>query len=118
MNLHLMTHLFIHIKQLAGILDKPVSMLSGGAMQNYTVIEDAFLLVENGLIADYGTMDELAQKNYLHKLPPITSLEKLYFPLGVTHIHTLFMPETENRNLWTASTDSPTNKLLKKEAVF
>lgn len=65
MNLHLMTHLFIHIKQLAGILDKPVSMLSGGAMQNYTVIEDAFLLVENGLIADYGTMDELAQK----KLP-------------------------------------------------
>src|SRR5690606_25703717 len=65
MNLHLMTHLFIHIKQLVGILDKPVSMLSGGAMQNYTVIEDAFLLVENGLIADYGTMDELAQK----KLP-------------------------------------------------
>jgi len=46
-----------NIKSLAGIHTKPHSYLKGEAMSILHTIEDAFLLIEDDKIADFGTMD-------------------------------------------------------------
>ncbi len=45
-----------NIKGLGGILGKDISCLKGKAMSNFEVIENAFLRVEKGIIADFGAM--------------------------------------------------------------
>ena len=58
--------LFINISQLINVRQKNVQ-LRGAALANLPIIEDAYLLVEDGLIADYGCMYELEIK--IPKLP-------------------------------------------------
>jgi len=50
--------LFKNIKKLAGILPIEVQKLSGIQMANLESIDDAWLAVEDGLIADYGEMKD------------------------------------------------------------
>lgn len=52
-----MNVLFIHIKELLQVRETGVNFLSGAAMRILPTIKNAYLLVENGFIADYGTMD-------------------------------------------------------------
>lgn len=47
-----------HIKGLVQVLDPSVRMVSGKEMQHLEVIGDAFLLIDQGRIADFGTMEE------------------------------------------------------------
>ena len=56
-----MTTLFINIKQLVGTREQTV-LLRGAALAQLPSIENAFLLIEDRLIADYGHMHELAIK--------------------------------------------------------
>ncbi len=58
--------LFINISQLINVRQKNVQ-LRGTALANLPILEDAYLLVEDGLIADYGCMYELEIK--IPKLP-------------------------------------------------
>lgn len=52
-----MTKTFINISQLIQIREAGVNILRGGMMADVPELENAWLRVENGLIADYGTMD-------------------------------------------------------------
>jgi len=47
-----------NIKGLAGVADIPMPFIAGNAMKNLPVMNDAWLAIENGLIADYGLMSE------------------------------------------------------------
>jgi imidazolonepropionase len=50
-----------HIKQLVGVRETN-QLLRGGALAELPVIEDAFIMIENGIIAEYGYMYELELK--------------------------------------------------------
>jgi imidazolonepropionase len=53
--------LFINIEQLLGVREQPV-LLRGPALAQLPSIKKAFVLVEDGIIADYGHMHELETK--------------------------------------------------------
>ncbi|MEX2349494.1 MAG: imidazolonepropionase [Flavobacteriaceae bacterium] len=57
-----MAHLFTNIKELIGITEQPI--LRGNEMRNLKTIKNAFLVVEDGLIEDFGEMKELSLSNY------------------------------------------------------
>ena len=48
--------LFKNIKELIQVRPKPISFVSGKQLKELPSIKNAYLLVENGLIADFGTM--------------------------------------------------------------
>ena len=50
--------LFKNIKELIQVREKTVSFLAGVEMKKLPTIKNAFLLVENGIIADFGKMDK------------------------------------------------------------
>lgn len=52
-----MTRTFINIGQLVQVREPGVNILRGAMMADVPELENAWLRVENGLIADYGTMD-------------------------------------------------------------
>ncbi|MFD1162903.1 imidazolonepropionase [Hwangdonia seohaensis] len=52
-----MTTLFKNIKELIQVRDQQIDFVSGAAMKILPTIKNAFLVVENGLISDYGKMD-------------------------------------------------------------
>ncbi len=56
-----MTTLYINIKQLVGVRGQNV-LLRGEALAELPMLEDAFILVEDGLITEFGTMQELEIK--------------------------------------------------------
>ncbi|AZJ31412.1 imidazolonepropionase [Tenacibaculum mesophilum] len=51
-----MTTLFINIKELIQIRETSTKKVAGAAMNILPTIKNAFLLVENGIITDYGSM--------------------------------------------------------------
>lgn len=51
-----MQTLFINIKELVQVREKPIAFVGGKDMAILPTIKDAFLLVENELISDYGKM--------------------------------------------------------------
>ena len=53
-----MKTLFKNIKQLIQVRTEPIAFVSGKEMQNLPLIENAFLLVEDGLIKGFGKMDD------------------------------------------------------------
>ena len=59
-----MNVLFINIKELIQVREKAVDFLSGKEMNVLPTIKNAFLLVENGLIADYGLMKNCPETTF------------------------------------------------------
>jgi imidazolonepropionase len=55
--------LFINIKELIQVRDKSVSFVAGDQMKILPSLKNAFLLVNNGLIGDYGSMESLPKIN-------------------------------------------------------
>ncbi|WOD44147.1 imidazolonepropionase [Hwangdonia lutea] len=53
-----MTTLFKNIKELIQVRDKQIDFVAGAEMKILPTIKNAFLVVENGLISDYGKMDD------------------------------------------------------------
>lgn len=53
-----MTTLFINIKQLLQVRDDNVLKVSGKAMNELPLLENAYLLIENDTIIDYGQMED------------------------------------------------------------
>ena len=53
-----MTQLFINIKELVQVRDAAIKKVSGIEMKKLPTIKNAFLLVEDGLIADFGKMED------------------------------------------------------------
>ncbi len=52
-----MTKIFINIKELVQVRTEPVSYVSGEEMKVLPTLKNAYLLVKDGLIADFGSMD-------------------------------------------------------------
>lgn len=90
-----MTTLFINIKELAGVREQSV-LLRGNALADLPLIKDAFLLVEDGVIASYGTMAELELK--VPQLPPVITdvNEQTVLPAWCdSHSHLVFAKSRE-----------------------
>lgn len=56
-----MTTLIINIKELLQVRDASVLKVSGAEMALLPTIKNAYLLIENDLIADFGSMDDLPE---------------------------------------------------------
>lgn len=90
-----MTTLFIHIKTLVGVREKNV-LLRGNALAELPSIKDAFLLVEDGIIAAYGAMHEL--ELLVPQLPPVVTDVSGQFVLPAwcdSHTHLVFAKSRE-----------------------
>ncbi|MFT5762458.1 MAG: imidazolonepropionase [Polaribacter sp.] len=59
-----MATLFKNIKELIQVRTEPISFVSGAEMKKLPTIKDAFLVVENGLIADFGDMRNCPNDNF------------------------------------------------------
>lgn len=55
-----MTILFTHIKELVQVRDASIQKVSGGDMKELPILQNAFLLVEDEYIKDFGLMSELS----------------------------------------------------------
>lgn len=90
-----MTTLITNIKQLVNTREQN-QLLRGAALANLPVIGDAFLLVEDGIIAAYGPMYELALK--VPQLPPVVIDADGQFVLPAwcdSHTHIVFAKTRE-----------------------
>ncbi len=58
-----MTTLFVNIKELVQVRTEPISYVSGADMKHLPCIKDAFLLIEDGKIKDFGTMNNCPKLN-------------------------------------------------------
>lgn len=56
-----MTLLFKNIKELVQVREKAIDFLSGAEMKELPTLKNAFLLLENGKISEYGTMDSCSK---------------------------------------------------------
>jgi imidazolonepropionase len=57
-----MAHLYTNIKELLGITEQ--SILRGSEMKTLNTIKNAFLLIENGKIKDFGKMEDVLIESY------------------------------------------------------
>jgi imidazolonepropionase len=53
-----MATLFINIKELVQVEDFPKTMVTGKEMKLLPTLKDAYLVIENGMIQDFGTMQQ------------------------------------------------------------
>lgn len=63
-----MITLLTNIKQLIQIRDQQITKVSGLEMAELPLIENAYLLISNGLIDDFGSMDDLPKLDYDKKI--------------------------------------------------
>src|SRR5690606_11528241 len=70
-----MPHLFTHIKELIGIENHSRLKVCGKEMMELQTIKDAYLLIDSGIIVDFGSMDEL-KMNDISETSHITDASK------------------------------------------
>ncbi|WP_316735540.1 imidazolonepropionase [Pedobacter aquatilis] len=86
--------LITNIKGLVGLHPKDKFVLRGSEMNNLPVLENAWLLIEDGLIKDFGKMSEIPP-SILH-LSSITAKGKYVFPSWCdSHTHIVFAASRE-----------------------
>ncbi|WP_341215029.1 imidazolonepropionase [uncultured Wocania sp.] len=59
-----MTTLFKNIKELIQVREAQINFVSGSAMKTLPTIKDAFLVVENGVISNFGNMDNCPNSEF------------------------------------------------------
>ncbi|NMH89952.1 imidazolonepropionase [Flavivirga algicola] len=59
-----MTTLFKNIKELIQVRENPIPFVSGKAMRDLPTIKNAFLLIDNGLISDFGNMEDCPKTGF------------------------------------------------------
>ncbi len=90
--------ILLHIKELVQVEDSPRKWVAGAEMAQVKTIRDAFLVIRNGLIEDFGAMsDYLAEKYEEDDL--LTELDcsgKMVFPAYCdSHTHLVFPASRE-----------------------
>ncbi|HTH56016.1 MAG TPA: imidazolonepropionase [Cyclobacteriaceae bacterium] len=84
--------LITHIKGLAQVRESKVNSVAGSAMSELPVISDAYLLISNGLIADFGKMADMP----LAQNETIDASGCFVFPSFVdSHTHLVFAASRE-----------------------
>ncbi len=83
-----MQTLIINIKQLVQVREINVEMVSGADMSNLPVLENAYLLIENDLISDFGLMKDLPE---IEIQSVIDATGKVVLPTWVdSHTHIVY----------------------------
>lgn len=91
-----MTTLFINIRFLLNVREHPV-LLRGKALAELPLIENAFLLVEDGLITEYGSMQDLDSLVPQKPKVIIDAAEQSVLPAWCdSHTHLVFAGSREN----------------------
>ncbi len=86
-----------NIKGLAGILEGNTSALRGEELAKLNVIDNAYLAIENGRIADYGKMEDLHGITNWTDLEVIDADGKFVLPAFCdSHTHIVFAATREN----------------------
>lgn len=87
-----MSLLIQNIKGLVQTREKPVSKLAGSDLQHLPVMENAYLLIQDGKIADFGPMDQCPNPD----AQTIDATGKYVFPSFVdSHTHIVFAASRE-----------------------
>ena len=80
-----------NIKGLVQVREQAVSKLSGSEMKHLPVLEDAWLAIENGQIADYGSMAAWPGINDWRDLEVVDASGKFVLPAWVdSHTHIVY----------------------------
>ena len=88
-----MSKLIINIKELIQIRDRNISFLSAKEMDTLPSINNAYLLIENGKISDFGKMSEISK---IDNVETIDSKNKIVLPCWCdSHTHSVY---TGNRS--------------------
>ena len=88
-----MSKLIINIKELIQIRDKNISFLSAKEMDTLPSINNAYLLIENGKISDFGKMSEISK---IDNVETIDAKNKIVLPCWCdSHTHSVY---TGNRS--------------------
>jgi len=83
--------LFKNIKGLVGIMEDSPSFIAGSEMKNFRLLHNAYLAVENGIIVEFGTMDEWPGISDWSGLEIIDAEGKFLLPTWCdSHTHTVF----------------------------
>src|SRR5690606_18851295 len=83
-----MQTLIINIKQLVQVRETNVEMVSGADMNTLPVLENAYLLIEDGLISDFGLMNDLPE---IEVQNVIDATDKVVMPTWVdSHTHIVY----------------------------
>jgi len=90
-----MTVLVTNIKQLVAVREKPY-LLRGDDLGNLPCIEHAFLVIKNGLIAEYGSMKEIGNReDDIHN--KIDATDQFVLPTWCdSHTHLVFAASRED----------------------
>ena len=88
-----MKKLFVNIKELIQVRETSINKVSGIAMKELPTIKNAFLLIENGIIIDFGNMERLSNFSVDET---IDCTGKMIFPSWVdSHTHIVFAGNRE-----------------------
>jgi len=91
--------LLTNIKQLAGIQDAGVEILRGPSLSAMPSLQNAWLLLQEGLIHSFGTMDQLSQ--VLPSVPAIDCSGQLVLPAFCdSHTHLVFAATREKELIY------------------
>ena len=89
-----MSLLIKNIKTLVQVRDQPLQWVAGADMDNLPVLEDAYLLLNDGQIEDYGLMRDLSSSQADQV---IDATGKMVFPSLVdSHSHIVFAGSREH----------------------
>ena len=88
-----MSKLIINIKELIQVRDRNISFVSAKEMDNLPSINNAYLLIENGKISDFGKMSEISK---IDNVETIDAKNKIVLPCWCdSHTHSVY---TGNRS--------------------
>ena len=88
-----MATLFKNIKELIQVRTEPISFVSGKAMNELPTIKDAFLMVNDGLISDFGSMKDCPKMGFLEV---IDATGKMILPSWCdSHTHIVYAGNRE-----------------------
>ncbi len=90
-----------NIKTLVQVREKSAGKVRGALMRDLPCLDNAWLLIKDGLIAGYGKMETLPGQEHPGVDISIDASGRLVFHVGATLIHTSSMPEAVRRNLLT-----------------
>ncbi len=93
-----MSILIENIKELIQVEKNPELYVSGRKMAELSTIKDAWLYIENGLISDFGSMEELNRSDYTIKndIEVIDATGKMVFPsFADSHTHLVYPASRE-----------------------
>jgi len=91
-----MKTLFINIKKLIQVEESPVKWVAGSDMAKLPCIEDAFLLIDDGLIKDFGFMNQLPHFEDLDSMVEMDVSGRMILPAFCdSHTHLVYAGSRE-----------------------